>query len=565
MATAGFDAALGDRWALNELSSAVRAGTGNARANVRELLRGLHDGPPGSPAVRGVAFVAGIGQRTSELSVYQARLQDWLEDGAFWQEMSGYVDDWAQEQYGDVRAYAVPGADLETRRARLADYLEHDRLLALAEPGSAGAARAFLASAHAPVANAAWRFDASFGWTDVSIDLMEDYLSAQVDALRAFGAVRYGFAWSPRNPGMPTADFASQTGALLRRLAEAIADPAGGCAPSWCVGVLDGASFNLGWQAFRTWRPSQLAFASPAPALEPGAASPPFAVELRTFAGVPYDTGRPLEVTFTTSSPTGSFAPGPYGPWTNSLTFSLPVGSRTVATHYQDTQPGEPVLMATAAGRTPASLSVTVGAPPPPVQPPVQEPTASPPAEVPSDTSAPDTAITSAPSGLVSSTAATVAFASEPDAHFECSLDAGPFAACTSPLALSRLPQGQHWLEVRAVDTVGNADQTPPRATWVVDTVPPRTRIASFRRPTQWSASFRFAANEERPRFECSLDGHPFSKCGLAKGYRSLAAGRHTLRVRATDRAGNRDATPASRTWLAGTARPRQAAATSAR
>ena len=44
MATAGYDVNLGDTWALNELSSAVRQGTGNARANMRAFLNGLHDG-----------------------------------------------------------------------------------------------------------------------------------------------------------------------------------------------------------------------------------------------------------------------------------------------------------------------------------------------------------------------------------------------------------------------------------------------------------------------------------------------------------------------------------------
>ena len=35
MAATGYDVTAGDTWALNELSSAVRQGTGNARANMR--------------------------------------------------------------------------------------------------------------------------------------------------------------------------------------------------------------------------------------------------------------------------------------------------------------------------------------------------------------------------------------------------------------------------------------------------------------------------------------------------------------------------------------------------
>src|SRR3954469_13972086 len=41
MTAAGFDAAAGDTWAVNELSSAVRAGTGAARQNALDFLRGL--------------------------------------------------------------------------------------------------------------------------------------------------------------------------------------------------------------------------------------------------------------------------------------------------------------------------------------------------------------------------------------------------------------------------------------------------------------------------------------------------------------------------------------------
>jgi hypothetical protein len=54
MADAGYDVALGDTWALNELSSAVRRGDGNARANIREFMRGLYEGD-GRPT-RGAAL-----------------------------------------------------------------------------------------------------------------------------------------------------------------------------------------------------------------------------------------------------------------------------------------------------------------------------------------------------------------------------------------------------------------------------------------------------------------------------------------------------------------------------
>ena len=45
MAAAGYDVAQGDTWALNELTTSVRRGDGNARANVREEAAE----PPASP------------------------------------------------------------------------------------------------------------------------------------------------------------------------------------------------------------------------------------------------------------------------------------------------------------------------------------------------------------------------------------------------------------------------------------------------------------------------------------------------------------------------------------
>src|SRR5918999_3732191 len=50
MAEAGYDVEDGELWAVNEFSSAVRRGDGNARANMRAFVRGLHDGAPAMPS-----------------------------------------------------------------------------------------------------------------------------------------------------------------------------------------------------------------------------------------------------------------------------------------------------------------------------------------------------------------------------------------------------------------------------------------------------------------------------------------------------------------------------------
>ena len=204
MAAAGFDVGAGDSWAVNELSSAVRAGTGASRQNIRDLVHGLYDGD-GGPSTKGVVFVEGISQPTTSLDTYKANLESWLQDAGFWGDMSSYVSDFVQETYGDVRDYGVAGADVPTRLAYLNAYLEHELQLAAVAPATAAVALGYLAASYAPLANAAWAWSSGFGFTAVPFDQMEDYVSAQVDAMRSYDASlgwsgdRIGFAWDPSN------------------------------------------------------------------------------------------------------------------------------------------------------------------------------------------------------------------------------------------------------------------------------------------------------------------------------------------------------------------------------
>jgi large repetitive protein len=90
------------------------------------------------------------------------------------------------------------------------------------------------------------------------------------------------------------------------------------------------------------------------------------------------------------------------------------------------------------------------------------------------------------------------------------------------------------------------------------DTTPPETTIGSGPSGTvsSTSASFTFSSSEAGSTFECSLDGASFTRCASPQSYTSLSGGSHTFQVRATDGAGNVDATPATRTWTVSTAPP---------
>jgi hypothetical protein len=81
-----------------------------------------------------------------------------------------------------------------------------------------------------------------------------------------------------------------------------------------------------------------------------------------------------------------------------------------------------------------------------------------------------NTAINSGPSGTTSSTSATFTFSSpdDPLATFECKLDAGAWAACTSAKTYSGLAVGSHTFSVRARDFEGLRDLTPASRTWSV-------------------------------------------------------------------------------------------------
>jgi hypothetical protein len=173
------------------------------------------------------------------------------------------------------------------------------------------------------------------------------------------------------------------------------------------------------------------------------------------------------------------------------------------------------------------------------------------------DTTKPETALDSGPSGTVATSSGTFAFSASEPSTFECSLDAAAFAACTSPATFSGLASSSHTLQVRAIDTAGNVDDTPASQTWTVDTVAPDTTIASgpTGSVTTTSAAFSFTSTEAGT-FDCALDAAAFAACTSPKSYSGLATGSHTFQVRARDAVGNLDASPANRMWTITAATP---------
>ena len=151
----------------------------------------------------------------------------------------------------------------------------------------------------------------------------------------------------------------------------------------------------------------------------------------------------------------------------------------------------------------------------------------------------PPVVIGSGPSGVVGQRDATFQFttldATPPPGRFECSLDAGSFTPCASPLELTQLAEGEHVLRVR-YHPDGQDPSEPAERRWTVDTTPPVVSFGAL--PAGADTTVTFSANEPAS-FHCSADGGAVFACSSPHALHGLAVGLHDFTVEATDAAGN--------------------------
>jgi hypothetical protein len=169
------------------------------------------------------------------------------------------------------------------------------------------------------------------------------------------------------------------------------------------------------------------------------------------------------------------------------------------------------------------------------------------------DNTPPATTITDSPPLDSNAASGSLSFNADPESvtGYECRIDAGSFASCTSPHLYGPLGEGSHSFDVKAVaDLAGNAGTTTSYS-WTIDTIPPDTSITST--PSALSntrdPSFGLSATQSGSTFECSLDGAAFTSCPNPQTYSGLADGPHTFDARAVDPAGNADLSPDSYAW----------------
>jgi RHS repeat-associated protein len=167
------------------------------------------------------------------------------------------------------------------------------------------------------------------------------------------------------------------------------------------------------------------------------------------------------------------------------------------------------------------------------------------------DILAPETSITSGPSGKTSDEVTFKFTSPDSGAAFECSMDSGAYSACTSPKEYT-LTDGSHTFRVRAVDTAGNQDATPAERSFTVAR-PPHTTITSPTPSYTSGESFpvTFTADEPNSTFYCGIDvPSPTTPCTSPYTLpTNLSPGWHTFAVTAKDAEGNLSLKPAKWTF----------------
>ena len=78
--------------------------------------------------------------------------------------------------------------------------------------------------------------------------------------------------------------------------------------------------------------------------------------------------------------------------------------------------------------------------------------------------------------------------------RFECSVDGGSFATCTSPDQINGLSEGGHTFQVRVVDIYGNVGVPSSVFTWTVDRTAPTVATLTAKVPDNSGTSINSGA-----------------------------------------------------------------------
>jgi hypothetical protein len=163
------------------------------------------------------------------------------------------------------------------------------------------------------------------------------------------------------------------------------------------------------------------------------------------------------------------------------------------------------------------------------------------------DPTPPDTSITANPANPINATGASFSFTStKAGSSFQCRLDGGAYAACTSPASYSGLAQGSHTFSVQATDGVGNTDPTPASFSWLIDTTAPSTTASPVGGTYGTTQSVTLTCSDTGgsgcDRIYYATDGSIPTTSSSVYGSAISISSATTLRYFATDLAGNSEA-----------------------
>src|SRR4051794_17436375 len=151
----------------------------------------------------------------------------------------------------------------------------------------------------------------------------------------------------------------------------------------------------------------------------------------------------------------------------------------------------------------------------------------------------------------------------ENNTTFLCSLDSHLFTAaqsCDQPWSVPRLPatalsQGSHFVDVYAIDAVGNINHTPGTVSWTVDTTAPSSPTVTVTPSGPTSATITWT-DGDATSFVCTLDNRaPVSCAPSGWPVTNLGEGTHIVSVQGTDTAGN-VGDPGTAHWVVDTTAP---------
>ncbi len=147
--------------------------------------------------------------------------------------------------------------------------------------------------------------------------------------------------------------------------------------------------------------------------------------------------------------------------------------------------------------------------------------------------------ITSGPAAITYTPEATFAFESDqPETVFECRLDGGAWASCSSPAEYVGLTYGPHLFEVRGTGPGGKISD-PVSWGWTIESEPTvEIESGPAKETNSPDATFVIVPSDPLASMECRLDLGAWVPCSSPKEYIELSPGDHRFDVRASNAEG---------------------------